>query len=252
MKVAAAVASVGSPITMNDEIHCNTLPRRHPHLCPRHLDDPIVGGPSIRGWPLFVGNPEELLAIAAAIKARRRAGAAVPDVAARPSPSFEDRDAPDAFCASRLRHNEATGSCPIPTPIGVRTRARSREQCTATSCLEPSPKHPWGFKSPRRAGQLLQHRSPGRFGKNGGGQIGAGVIHISPRLPDSTCCVTMSSAVQDNVGIPTHRPRGRVARLTPGLRSIRARVTQGTGVCNTLRLWTRPAPGPGAVDLDFE
>jgi hypothetical protein len=38
------------------EIHCNTLPHRHPHLCPRHLDDPIVGGPSIRCWPLFVGN----------------------------------------------------------------------------------------------------------------------------------------------------------------------------------------------------
>jgi diadenosine tetraphosphate (Ap4A) HIT family hydrolase len=126
MRVAAAVASVGSPIKMNDEIHCNTLPHRHPHLCPRHLDDPIVGGPSIRGWPLFVGNPEELLAIAAAIKARRRVGAAVPDVAARPSPSFEDRDAPDAFCASRLRHNEATGSCPIPADWRPNPRAKSR------------------------------------------------------------------------------------------------------------------------------
>jgi hypothetical protein len=57
MKVAAAVASVVSPIKMNYEIHRNTLPHRHPHLCPRHLDDPFVGGPSIRrGWPRFVGN----------------------------------------------------------------------------------------------------------------------------------------------------------------------------------------------------
>lgn len=69
MLVAAAVASVVSPIKMNYEIHGNTLPHLHLHLFPRHPDDPFVGGPVDPRLASVQRTPEELLALAAAINA---------------------------------------------------------------------------------------------------------------------------------------------------------------------------------------
>lgn len=69
MLVAAAVASVVTPIKMNYEIHGNTLPHLHLHLFPRHLDDPFVGGPIDPRLASVRRSEEELHALAAAINA---------------------------------------------------------------------------------------------------------------------------------------------------------------------------------------
>ncbi len=70
MLVAAAVASVVSPIKMNYEIHGNTLPHLHLHLFPRHPDDPFVGGPVDPRKASIKRTREELLELATAINAR--------------------------------------------------------------------------------------------------------------------------------------------------------------------------------------
>lgn len=70
MLVAAAVASVVSPIKMNYEIHGNTLPHLHLHLFPRHPDDPFVGGPVDPRQASVKRTRQELLELAAAINSR--------------------------------------------------------------------------------------------------------------------------------------------------------------------------------------
>ena len=67
MLVAAAVASVVSPIKMNYEIHGNTLPHLHLHLFPRHADDPFVGGP-IDPASSVMRSPALIQALAASIE----------------------------------------------------------------------------------------------------------------------------------------------------------------------------------------
>jgi diadenosine tetraphosphate (Ap4A) HIT family hydrolase len=69
MRVAAAVASVVSPIKMNYEIHGNTLPHLHLHLFPRHADDPFVGGPIDPRRAAVTRSNEQLLELAASINA---------------------------------------------------------------------------------------------------------------------------------------------------------------------------------------
>jgi diadenosine tetraphosphate (Ap4A) HIT family hydrolase len=56
LRAAEAVHRLFQPTKVNYEIHGNTIPHLHVHICPRYPNDPFVGGPidvrrSSVDWP---------------------------------------------------------------------------------------------------------------------------------------------------------------------------------------------------------